>query len=37
VKGEAGGHAYAAGALIDASQKEEFIKAIENKISKSAK
>ena len=37
VKGEAGGHTYAAGALIDASQKEEFIKAVENKISKSAK
>jgi len=34
VEGEAGGHTYAAGALIDASKKEEFIKAIENKISK---
>ncbi|MFH1623242.1 MAG: DHH family phosphoesterase [Candidatus Aenigmatarchaeota archaeon] len=34
VKGEAGGHTYAAGALIDTSRKEEFIKAIENKISK---
>jgi RecJ-like exonuclease len=36
VKGEAGGHTYAAGALIDAAQKEAFIKAIENKLSKSA-
>lgn len=36
VDGEAGGHTYAAGALIDATQKEAFIKAIENKLSKSA-
>jgi len=36
VDGEAGGHAYAAGALIDAARKEEFINAIEDKLSKSA-
>jgi len=34
VGGEAGGHPFAAGAHIDANKKEEFIKAIENKISK---
>lgn len=34
VGGEAGGHTFAAGAFIDANKKEEFIKAIENKITK---
>jgi len=34
VGGEAGGHPFAAGAHIDESKKEEFIKAIENEISK---
>jgi single-stranded-DNA-specific exonuclease len=36
VGGEAGGHPFAAGAFIDLDKKGVFIKAIENKISKSA-
>ena len=36
VDGEAGGHTYAAGALIDEARKEEFINALEDKLSKSA-
>ncbi len=35
VDGYAGGHKFAAGALIDAKKKEAFIKAVENKLSKS--
>lgn len=34
VDGEAGGHQFAAGGLINAGKKEEFIKAVENKLSK---
>jgi len=34
VGGEAGGHPFAAGAFIDSDKKDEFIKVIENKISK---
>lgn len=34
VGGEAGGHPYAAGGLIDSSKKGEFIKALEDKLSK---
>ena len=34
VGGEAGGHQFAAGGMIDADKKEEFIKAVENKLSK---
>lgn len=34
--GEGGGHTFAAGALIAAGKKEEFIKAVENKLSKLA-
>jgi RecJ-like exonuclease len=34
VDGEAGGHQFAAGGMIDADKKEEFIKAVENQLSK---
>ena len=34
VGGEAGGHQFAAGGMIDADKKEEFIKAVENKLTK---
>jgi RecJ-like exonuclease len=34
VGGEGGGHQFAAGASIDREKKEEFIKAVENKLSK---
>jgi RecJ-like exonuclease len=34
VGGEGGGHPYAAGGLIDSDKKEEFIKALEDKLSK---
>lgn len=37
VGGEAGGHQFAAGGLIDSEKKEEFIKAVENKLSKLTK
>ena len=37
VKGEAGGHQFAAGGLIDVDKKEQFIKAVENKFSKLAR
>jgi single-stranded-DNA-specific exonuclease len=37
VEGEAGGHQFAAGGMIDADKKEEFIKAVENKLSKLTK